>query len=79
MKKHKLCWHCLRSGHFINKCRVNVGKLCGVDGCQRKHHPNVHTPVSKSKGLYVEDILIEFFGIEENDPGGDADSNSEKD
>jgi len=79
MKKHRLCWHCLRSGHFINKCRVNVGKACGIDGCQRKHHPFVHPPISKSRGLYIEDILIEFFGIEECEDGGNAGSDPPQD
>ena len=72
MKSHKLCWHCLRSGHFINKCRVNVGKVCGVEGCQRRHHPAVHTPVNKSKNLYVEDLLEESFSSEADN---DVDSN----
>jgi len=79
MKEHKLCWHCLRPGHFINKCRVNVGKVCGIDGCQRKHHPLVHPPISKSRGLYIEDILIEFFGIKESESGRNAGSNPTQD
>jgi len=79
MKKHRLCWHCLRSGHFINKCKVNVGMKCGVDGCERRHHPIVHPPVVKSKGLYIEDYLSEFFGIEENPSGGDSEPSPTQD
>jgi len=79
MKKHKLCWHCLRSGHFINKCKINVGVKCGVDGCERRHHPIVHPPVVKSKGLYVEDYLSEYFGIEENESGGNSEPSPTQD
>ena len=42
--KHFLecCHHCMAKGHLTNDCRVNKGRLCGVGGCSKPHHPLVH-------------------------------------
>ena len=38
----RLCYHCLRFGHNVAQCNVEKGKLCGMNGCQRVHHPVLH-------------------------------------
>ena len=79
LKKRRLCWHCLRPGHFVAKCRINKGKACGIDGCQRQHHPLMHNPVNKSRNLYVEDILDESFCAENDEGDNDVVPDPEED
>ncbi|KFD49734.1 hypothetical protein M513_09431 [Trichuris suis] len=49
VKKSKLCFSCLEGGHVARNCKKR--KICGIDGCTRKHHNLLHswaqvTPVS---------------------------------
>ena len=41
VQKHKLCFCCLRSGHWLTTCR-NL-KPCGVNGCTRSHNALLHS------------------------------------
>ena len=43
----RVCSSCLSPGHFVKKCRV--ARLCGVEGCQRKHNPLLHSSNSVRK------------------------------
>ena len=51
-KNLKLCFCCLRSGHWLTTCRSL--KPCGVNGCTRSHNALLHssrnvTPVGNNK------------------------------
>ncbi|XP_035787864.1 uncharacterized protein LOC118464534 [Anopheles albimanus] len=47
-KRERLCFGCLRvTRHMVRDCRS--AKKCGQDGCQRKHHPLLHTPVEQAE------------------------------
>ena len=37
----RVCSSCLSPGHFVKKCRV--ARMCGVERCQRRHHPLLHS------------------------------------
>ena len=41
VQKHKLCFCCLRSGHWLSTCRSL--KPCGVNGCTRSHNALLHS------------------------------------
>ncbi len=53
IKKFKLCFHCLNSGHRVSACRFYPKQLCGVKGCQRFHHRLLH-PSTKSTVFYED-------------------------
>jgi hypothetical protein len=38
----KICYRCLRPGHIGYRCRVRRAD-CGVNGCRRTHHPDLHS------------------------------------
>lgn len=38
IKSHKLCFNCLRSGHMIQNCTVNVN----CRHCNKRHHTSIH-------------------------------------
>ena len=40
MKEHRMCFSCLGQGHGIKSCRYR--KACGIEGCTRLHHPDLH-------------------------------------
>ena len=39
-RTERLCWACLRKGHFMRVCRS--AKRCGLNGCQATHHRLLH-------------------------------------
>jgi hypothetical protein len=41
VKGKKVCHACLSPGHFVKDCRG--AHMCGVEGCQRRHHPLLHS------------------------------------
>ncbi|KFD60240.1 hypothetical protein M514_27583 [Trichuris suis] len=41
VKKSKLCFSCLEGGHVARNCKKR--KICGIDGCTRKHHNLLHS------------------------------------
>ncbi|XP_046855980.1 uncharacterized protein LOC124449080 [Xenia sp. Carnegie-2017] len=47
VKTHKVCHACLSPGHFVKDCRG--ARICGVEGCQRRHHPLLHSSEIKAK------------------------------
>ncbi len=47
VKKFRICFHCLNSGHRVSNCKFFPKQLCGVKGCQRFHHKLLH-PSTKS-------------------------------
>ena len=42
VRQSRCCYHCLGWGHGIRDCPNQPNKVCGVEGCQDKHHPLVH-------------------------------------
>ena len=40
LKEKRACWSCLKPGHRQRICRMR--RVCGVNGCTRKHHPSIH-------------------------------------
>ena len=44
VKEHRLCFHCLRPGHGFRFCKSK--RVCGVDGCRRSHHQDLHERVA---------------------------------
>ena len=43
-KEHRLCFGCLRPGHGFKFCKNK--RVCGVDGCTRSHHRDMHERVA---------------------------------
>ena len=41
VKSKRVCHACLSPGHFVKNCRG--ARMCGVEGCQRRHHPLLHS------------------------------------
>ena len=41
-KDSRNCFGCLAPGHRINDCPQYDALRCGVDGCDRRHHPTLH-------------------------------------
>lgn len=37
---HKLCYNCLRAGHFAEECKKD--SVCSVPGCGRRHTKFIH-------------------------------------
>lgn len=53
-KTMKLCFRCLGTGHSGNNCKRS--RLCGIDGCQQLHAPELHyvrTERSKSQDSQI--------------------------
>ena len=50
-----LCFHCLSTKHFVRDCKVNMGKLCKVNNCQRYHHELIHPSAEDSASFLEED------------------------
>ena len=48
VKSKRVCHACLSPGHFVKNCRG--ARMCGVEGCQRRHHPLLHSPEVAPKG-----------------------------
>ena len=44
--KSKVCFHCLKPGHYASSCYSKKDKRCGVDGCKGFHHRLLHTKQS---------------------------------
>ena len=44
VKEHRLCFCCLRPGHRFRFCKSK--RVCGVDGCTRSHHRDMHERVA---------------------------------
>ena len=47
VKSKRVCHACLSPGHFVKSCRG--ARICGVEGCQRRHHPLLHSSELKPK------------------------------
>ena len=47
VKSKKVCHACLSPGHFVKDCRG--ARMCGVEGCQRRHHPLLHSSEVETK------------------------------
>ena len=54
VKKNKLCYNCLNTGHRSSGCKLN--KVCSV--CQGKHSPLLHIPVSDISQASISRELI---------------------
>ena len=50
----KACYHCLNRGHSMLDCKVDKGKLCGVDGCKRYESPLIHADESTRRIPYQD-------------------------
>ena len=50
-----LCFHCLSTKHFVKDCKVNMGKLCEVDNCQRYHHELLHQESGDTTNFLEDD------------------------
>ena len=48
VKSKRVCHACLSPGHFVKNCRG--ARMCGVEGCQRRHHPLLHSSEVVPKG-----------------------------
>ncbi|CAB3993642.1 Hypothetical predicted protein [Paramuricea clavata] len=47
IKSKRVCHACLSPGHFVKNCRG--ARMCGVEGCQRRHHPLLHSSEKEVK------------------------------
>ena len=60
--ENKCCLHCLNPGHGYKSCSLFPERLCGLDGCEDKHHRQLHNfPDSKGRALMTAE---EFVRIE---------------
>ena len=49
---NKCCLHCLNPGHGYKSCTFFPERVCGIDGCEDKHHRQLHNfPDSKGRVL----------------------------
>ncbi len=48
VKQARVCFCCLKAGHQTMQCPD--GKVCGVGGCDRKHHQLLHSNVRRDAG-----------------------------
>ena len=66
--KREVCHSYLSAEYYVKKCRD--ARLCGVEGCQRRHHPLLHSssePVCTAEnGASAADPVVEAG------PGNDA-------
>ena len=51
-KKYKLCFRCLDQAHRRETCSAT--SRCGVDGCDRNHHPQLHKKKLETSNLNTE-------------------------
>lgn len=57
LRKHKLCYNCLKGNHFSSTCRKP--KACSVSGCNVKHHTLLHIwVVSNGSQLSVKQSVV---------------------
>ena len=47
IKSKRVCHACLSPGHFVKNCRG--ARMCSVEGCQRRHHPLLHSSEKEVK------------------------------
>lgn len=57
MKKHRLCFRCMKPRNFRHKCKYT---RCNVSGCKNPHHPLLHDPnyVRVSTTTHVNDTAL---------------------
>ena len=61
IKKFKLCFHCLGSGHRVSACRFYPKQLCGVKGCQRFHHRLLHPSTNQLSFMKTEIAIAALY------------------
>ena len=62
VKKNKLCFNCLLSGHSSREC--NKKSVCSVEGCGRKHTKFIHIDnQSVNLGFSYVPILIKMLAV----------------
>jgi hypothetical protein len=57
-----ICFHCLDGQHRVKDCLFKQGVKCGKDGCDRYHHPLLHSTVTAkliSHAQFPEEELLE--------------------
>ncbi|XP_036329145.1 uncharacterized protein LOC118741318 [Rhagoletis pomonella] len=59
VKRHQLCFGCLTSGHSLSTCHRRT--VCGVNGCQRKHHQLLHSQTEASRPTSSENQVQHVF------------------
>ena len=42
IKGSRSCIHCLNEGHLMKDCTFHPTRQCGIDGCDRLHHRQLH-------------------------------------
>ena len=42
VKQKRCCLHCLNEGHLLRDCTFHPKRECGIDGCSRLHHRQLH-------------------------------------
>ena len=42
VKDGNCCASCMARGHGSKECQSKMKRVCGLDGCQRRHHPSLH-------------------------------------
>lgn len=61
-KAHRLCYRCLRDNHLGTSCRVE--KTCGVEGCLKNHHRDLHyLPKNEKPERKRESTGTAAFGV----------------
>ena len=53
VRRERLCYGCLGKGHAIKDCKV---KLCGINGCTKKHNRLLHSENRMDKGSHAVNV-----------------------
>ena len=79
VKRTGACMHCLNQGHLMRECTFFPERTCGIDGCTRQHHRQLHNFTDIKTGMalltveeYFEQDKIymanqSFFGRKEGE------------
>ena len=51
LREHFACYTCLKPGHLSLDCQKT--KSCGLDNCEKTHHPSLHQPEAKSSNYSI--------------------------
>jgi hypothetical protein len=61
---NKCCLHCLNPGHRYKSCTFFPERVCGLDGCEDKHHRQLHNfPDSRGRTLMSAEEYIRIENV----------------
>ena len=67
VRKSRLCFRCLQTGHGVLACSYRRGQTCGKEGCTGKHHVLLHKPKGDRNFCSVEEFFENCQMSEDDD------------